>query len=255
MKAIKYAAKLRHFKNDPIGFIVDIIIAAVVNLFIPIPLVGELAIMYKKPVLGCMMSFITLMLFIMTVAGSIFLFPLLVPSGFLNTITSYFSSETPAMPDAAFIQTAVPIQIPFGGKGLEFAVITAGFMDPGYLLKFGKNHTGIDLVPNENYYKDNQVYKETKKVIIFATHSGKATHYVDSNGGETVEVLAGDDTLKTIYIHMKKVYASTGDPIKAGTPLGEMGATGLATGEHIHYEVRINSNGTWLPVNPLTYIR
>jgi hypothetical protein len=108
MKAIKYAAKLRHFKNDPTGFIVDTIIGAVVNLFIPIPLAGELAIMYKKPVLGCMMSFIVLMLFIMTVAGSIFLFPLLVPSGFLNTITSYFSSEAPALHDASFIQTAVP---------------------------------------------------------------------------------------------------------------------------------------------------
>jgi murein DD-endopeptidase MepM/ murein hydrolase activator NlpD len=255
MKAIKYAAKLRHFKNDPTGFIVDTIIGAVVNLFIPIPLAGELAIMYKKPVLGCMMSFIVLMLFIMTVAGSIFLFPLLVPSGFLNTITSYFSSEAPALHDASFIQTAVPMQIPFGGEGMEFAVITASFMDPSYLLKFGKNHTGIDLVPNENYYKDNQVYKETKKVIIFATHSGKATYYVDSNGGETVEVLSGDSGLKTIYIHMKKVYVSTGDPINAGTPLGEMGGTGFATGEHVHYEVRINSSGTWIPVNPLTYIR
>lgn len=54
---------------------------------------------------------------------------------------------------------------------------------------------------------------------------------------------------------MKKVYVSTGNPIKAGTPLGEMGGTGFATGEHVHYEVRINSSGTWMPVNPLTYIR
>lgn len=255
MKLINYAGRLRQFKNDPFGFITDSLVAIVVNLFIPIPLAGELVVAFKKPVLGCLLSLVILMLFVITVAGSVVMFPLLIPSGFFNRITAGVASGIPAIPDIGFAQTTIPMQIPFGGKGMEFAVLTAGFMDPAYLLKFGKNHTGIDLVPSENYYKTNQAYTETKRVVIFATHSGTATYYVDSNGGETVEVLNVDSTLKTIYIHMKKVYVASGDSVKAGTPLGEMGETGFATGEHVHYEVRIKSNGEWVPVNPLTYIR
>ena len=54
---------------------------------------------------------------------------------------------------------------------------------------------------------------------------------------------------------MKEVCVSTGQTAQAGTPLGEMGKTGFATAEHVHYEIRIKDGSNWLPVNPLTYIQ
>ena len=56
-------------------------------------------------------------------------------------------------------------------------------------------------------------------------------------------------------MHLNEVYVATSDTIPAGDPIGTMGDTGFATGEHLHYEIRVNNNGVWMPVNPLSYIQ
>ena len=128
-------------------------------------------------------------------------------------------------------------------------------MDPLYFIEFGRIHTGIDLVPNEDYYQNNQSFKQTQQVIIFATHSGTVSTYVDQYGGETVELTNNEGTLKTIYIHFSKFLVSSGSQISAGTPLGVIGSTGFATGDHVHYEIRVKNGEAWVPVNPLKYMQ
>lgn len=253
MKAAKWIGNLHQLKNDPIGTIIDTLVALVVNLIVPIPLAGQIVTQFKGPVIGCLASIILIGLFTLLAVGTIFVSVLLIPSGFLQSI---ISSQLPAVSvNEGFIQSSSPTQNPLGGAGMAYTSITAGFMDPGYYIRFGKNHTGIDLIPNNSYYKDSKTYQETKKVVVYATHTGKAVFYTDENGGETVEVINNEATLKTIYIHFKTVYVSSGDTITAGKALGEMGRTGRATGEHVHYEIRIKDGATWRPVNPLTYIR
>lgn len=56
--------------------------------------------------------------------------------------------------------------------------------------------------------------------------------------------------LETVYAHNSLNLVKKGQKIKRGEILGKTGNTGLSTGPHLHYEVRIN--GT--PVDPLYYI-
>lgn len=255
MKFFNHVQKVRTFKNDPFGFVVDVIVKTIVNLILPFPLVGDAALQFKGPILGCVGSLVVFGIFLFVVIGTIILSPFLVTESFLQKIIDPFISNIDVSPDNTFIQTNIPMQIPLGGHGFEFGSITAGFMEPSYFLTFGKNHAGVDLVPNENYYSNNQSYQQNKKVVVYATHSGTVHFYIDSYGSETVEVTNGDGLLKTIYMHMKNVYIASGNTVQAGSAIGEMGNTGRSTAEHIHYEIRIKSGTIWLPVNPMIYIK
>ena len=54
----------------------------------------------------------------------------------------------------------------------------------------------------------------------------------------------------TRYGHLSKVLRKKGEKVKRGEVIGLMGSTGLSTGPHVHYEVRLNG----VPVNPEKYI-
>jgi murein DD-endopeptidase MepM/ murein hydrolase activator NlpD len=157
-------------------------------------------------------------------------------------------------PDTSFVSTSVPKQNPFGGNGMSFTNITAYFHDADYYVRFGKLHTGIDLVPTDQYYQNSKTYQSTHKVVIFATMNGSVRHYVDQNGGETVEITNADSSIKVLYNHFSVVLVESGN-VTTGTPIGIMGATGFATGEHVHYEIQTRDGNNWLPVNPLGYIQ
>ena len=52
------------------------------------------------------------------------------------------------------------------------------------------------------------------------------------------------------YAHMLRVIAVKGHTVKKGEIIGYVGSTGVSTGYHLHYELRLND----VPVNPLHYI-
>lgn len=194
-------------------------------------------------------------LFLLITVGTVLMTPLLITSGTMHDVTSIFDSTTSPALDTSFIETSVPHQDPLGGPGLTYSSITAYFMDSVYYLQFGRSHTGIDLVPSSTYYTNSESYKKTGKINVFSTINGTVHYYIDSEGGETVEVTNSQGFLKVVFIHFSSVYVHTGDIIKAGTPLGVMGDTGFTTGAHVHYEVRTKDGDNWLAVNPLNYIQ
>ncbi len=57
------------------------------------------------------------------------------------------------------------------------------------------------------------------------------------NYGNLVEVDHGFD-LTTRYGHLAEFAVSVGDTVQRGDVIGYVGATGRATGYHVHYEVR-----------------
>lgn len=56
--------------------------------------------------------------------------------------------------------------------------------------------------------------------------------------------------MRTLYAHTSSNDVRAGECIRAGEILGRVGATGNATGNHLHFEIRKNGK----PVNPLNYL-
>ncbi len=83
---------------------------------------------------------------------------------------------------------------------------------------------------------------------IVATLAGtvEAASY-NSSGGNFVRVDHGDG-LVTVYCHMSKLNVSQGDHVKQGQILGLCGSTGVSTGPHLHFGVKVN--GTYVDPDP-----
>ncbi len=67
--------------------------------------------------------------------------------------------------------------------------------------------------------------------------------------GNTVIIDHGN-RFATLYAHQSVVRVSVGQTVEAGQVVGEVGSTGLSTGPHLHFEVRVL--GT--PVDPAPYL-
>ncbi len=157
--------------------------------------------------------------------------------------------------DGTFRDSLIPRKSPFGGNGMEYTRITAGFKEKAYQRQFGEVHVGLDIVPSDDYSKNNIAYLVSKRPIIFATHSGKVDYFYDENRANYLVITNNNETLRTMYVHLKASYLKSGVDIVAGTPIGIMGSTGKSTGEHVHYAVQIkDKEGEWVYVDPMGYI-
>lgn len=103
------------------------------------------------------------------------------------------------------------------------------------ILKRKRPHNGVDLAA-----------KHGSPVVT--VQEGKVS-FVGTRGdyGKMILINHGKG-LETVYGHMSgyKNGIKIGDFVQKGTVIGYVGATGLATGPHLHYEVRVNSK----PVDP-----
>lgn len=87
---------------------------------------------------------------------------------------------------------------------------------------------------------------------VSAQAGGKVmTATYQKNGyGNVVEIDHGNG-FSSKYAHLNKIYVKKGDVVKFNQAIGEVGHTGRATGNHLHYEVLYRG----INVNPLTFVR
>jgi murein DD-endopeptidase MepM/ murein hydrolase activator NlpD len=87
---------------------------------------------------------------------------------------------------------------------------------------------------------------------IYATADGTVVRAGWNNGGygNLVELDHGRG-ITTRYGHMSAILVHAGDHVKRGQQIGRMGSTGRSTGNHLHYEVRIDGR----PVNPIPFMK
>jgi murein DD-endopeptidase MepM/ murein hydrolase activator NlpD len=129
----------------------------------------------------------------------------------------------------------VPVRKPLPGD----PDVTSGFgvrIDP--FLGRPAMHTGIDL-------------REDYGVPVRATAAGRVVSAEWTGGyGKMVEIDHGNG-IATRYGHLSGIDVNEGQMVEVGTTLGRIGATGRATGPHLHYEVRIDDEA----VDPTRFLR
>jgi murein DD-endopeptidase MepM/ murein hydrolase activator NlpD len=60
--------------------------------------------------------------------------------------------------------------------------------------------------------------------------------------------------LYTVYAHMEEVDVIVGQWVGTGDVVGHVGSTGMTTGPHLHFEVRLGENDFWQTRNPELWI-
>ncbi len=77
---------------------------------------------------------------------------------------------------------------------------------------------------------------------ILAAQNGVVSYVgYEENGYGNYVCIAHGDTLKTVYAHCSKVLVKKGETINKGQPIALVGSTGASTGNHLHFEIRINN--------------
>lgn len=112
--------------------------------------------------------------------------------------------------------------------------VTSGY---GYRPQFGRMHRGIDLALNTG---DTVCSSYDGRVVLISNDPDGYGRYVKvkhSNG------------METLYAHLSEPLVVSGQQVRAGQPLGLGGATGNATGPHLHFETRVNGTA----VDPSAY--
>ena len=64
--------------------------------------------------------------------------------------------------------------------------------------------------------------------------------HIRAGGWGRLVVVRHPDGVRTLYAHLKSISVHVGDEVSGGTILGRVGATGDATGPHLHFEVRVD---------------
>jgi murein DD-endopeptidase MepM/ murein hydrolase activator NlpD len=90
-----------------------------------------------------------------------------------------------------------------------------------------KNHNGIDLAAAEGTpvyaIKDGAVYTVIEN---------------DSEFGNYIILSHDQGKMTSVYAHLSKVYVDRYQYVKKGDVIGLVGQTGMATGPHLHFEIR-----------------
>jgi murein DD-endopeptidase MepM/ murein hydrolase activator NlpD len=123
-------------------------------------------------------------------------------------------------------------------------VSTAGYIWPlggaitsYYGPRWGRMHTGIDI---DGTSGQPIVASKAGRVIVASYYGGYGNAVVVDHGGGVT----------TLYGHMSAFNVSNGQSVSQGAVLGYVGCTGSCTGDHLHFEVRVNGS----PQDPLNYL-
>ena len=88
-------------------------------------------------------------------------------------------------------------------------------------------HTGLDMVAPEG-------------TTISSVYYGKVTETGEGDSWGKYVLVEHSDGFETFYCHLSEIYVQEGAVIRQGETLGLVGSTGMSTGPHLHFEVRIN---------------
>lgn len=115
--------------------------------------------------------------------------------------------------------------------------ITAIFHDPNYPFKHLFEHSGLDIaVPTGT-----AVHSAAPGIVAWARTGNSYGNYI---------MVIHSGGYATLYAHLSSMEVAADQFVSRGQQIGRSGSTGLSTGPHLHFEVRLNG----IPVNPQNYL-
>ncbi|MHB8155773.1 MAG: peptidoglycan DD-metalloendopeptidase family protein, partial [Desulfocucumaceae bacterium] len=123
-----------------------------------------------------------------------------------------------------------------GSSGGRLTWPSVGSVISPYGRRGGRLHSGVDI----NSSSGSPVKAAQSGTVI------RAGWY--SGYGKCVEVSHGDGIV-TRYGHLSSIAVNVGQKVSAGEFIGRVGATGRATGPHLHFEVLVGGSAR----NPMNY--
>jgi murein DD-endopeptidase MepM/ murein hydrolase activator NlpD len=128
--------------------------------------------------------------------------------------------------------------IPSRGEGRFAWPTVGGYISSPMGYRWGKLHKGIDIARPS----DKTIKAADNGVVVSAGWGGSFGNKI---------VIDHQNGFTTIYGHLSSIGVHAGQTVSQGSAIGVMGATGDATGVHLHFEVYKNGELQ----NPLNYLK
>ena len=106
------------------------------------------------------------------------------------------------------------------------------------VFKTKTTHTGLDIAA-------------PKGTPVCAANAGEVLYTGWMRGYGQVIILDHGGDLTTVYAHLSQITCKEDQSVKRGQQIGKVGSTGVATGNHLHFEVRVNGKA----VDPMGYLK
>ena len=132
---------------------------------------------------------------------------------------------------------AAPPRRGSGAEGVEFFWPLIGEITSFFGNDDGRTHTGLDINGTTG---DPFVAAAAGRVRLAEPYFGY---------GNTI-ILDHGNGMATLYGHLSDGLVEVGDAVGQGDIIGLVGCTGSCTGDHLHFEVRVDDE----PVNPIPYL-
>lgn len=145
---------------------------------------------------------------------------------YLNVIES---SLMDAKLKSKMMPTALPVNVSYDSSGFGMRI------DP-FSGKWAM-HEGIDFVANTG----TPIVAAAGGVVVVAEWNHDFGNYVEIDHG---------NGLSTLYAHASRIWVHVGDVVRRGQHIADVGATGRATGPHLHFEVHVKG----VPQNPAKFL-
>lgn len=164
---------------------------------------------------------------------------------------------------------------PIGGSevvkddnGVEFAIgtpttttITSNY-EPNRVLTYDSNgdgvveshpspHYAIDISDAGKHYIIAVASGVVSTVVTGCANNGSLGNYCNGGFGNYI-IITHHNGASTTYAHLKtnSITVSQGDEVKQGQIIAEMGNSGNSSGQHLHFEIKVNE----VKQNPLEYV-
>ena len=136
--------------------------------------------------------------------------------------------EQPGQKGGYYTLEGQSLQHSYLASPMEFSRVTSGFaMRFHPILQQWKAHLGVD-------------YGAPTGTAVRTIGDGVVEFAGVQNGFGNVVIVQHGNSAETVYAHLSQINVRPGQKLVQGQNIGAVGATGWATGPHLHFEFRVN---------------